>query len=115
MDPYTSRTITTIDAFLAEVEKVRRQGFALDDCELAADLRHVATPIFDHHGVVVATLSIGGPAQDMRGAELDSLTEAIGHGALEVSRQLGFHGNYPTIASPSQVVRLLDGEASEAA
>jgi DNA-binding IclR family transcriptional regulator len=104
MDPYTPRTITTIEGFLDEIAKVRRQGFALDDRELVADLRHVATPIFDHLGQVAATLSIGGPAQDMQGAELDSLTEALGHGALEASRQLGFTAAYPVIATPSEVL-----------
>lgn len=104
MDPYTPRTITTIDAFLREIEHVRRHGFALDDREFVEDLRHVATPIFDHLGRVVATLSVGGPAQDMQGAELDSLTSAIGHGSLEVSRQLGYSDSYPVIATPSDVL-----------
>lgn len=104
MDPYTPRTITTIDAFLQEIAHVRRHGFALDDRELVEDLRHVATPIFDHLGRVVATLSIGGPAQDMQGAELDSLASAIGHGSLEVSRQLGYCDSYPAISTPSEAL-----------
>lgn len=104
MDPYTPRTITSVEAFLREIEQVRRNGFALDDRELVEDLRHVATPIFNHLGRVVATLSVGGPALDMQGSELDSLTSAIGHGALEVSRQLGYSGPYPAIVPPSGVL-----------
>ena len=104
MDPYTPRTITTIDAFLKEIGQVRQHGFALDDREFVEDLRHVATPIFDHLGRVVATLSIGGPAQDLQGAELDSLASTIGHGSLEISRQLGYSDSYPVIATPSGVL-----------
>ena len=43
------------------------------------------------------------------GAELDSLTSAIGHGSLEISRQLGYSGAYPRVAPPSEVLAETDG------
>jgi IclR family acetate operon transcriptional repressor len=43
--PLTKRTITSIDAFRQEVKRVRRQGFALDDCENQEDGRCIAVAV----------------------------------------------------------------------
>jgi DNA-binding IclR family transcriptional regulator len=90
MDPYTPRTITTVDAFMEELAKIRQAGFSLDDAELIHGLRHVACAIRDHNGVVVATISAGGRARDLVDDHLEEVVQAISHGALEISRQLGY-------------------------
>jgi DNA-binding IclR family transcriptional regulator len=90
MDALTSRTITTIDAFMEELERIRKAGFALDDQELIQGLRHVAAPVYDHRGDVVATISAGGSARRVDGEELEKLTAATIRCAADVSRQLGF-------------------------
>ena len=33
MEQLTERTITTVDAYLAELEKVRKDGYGVDDLE----------------------------------------------------------------------------------
>ncbi|MFB9262189.1 IclR family transcriptional regulator [Bradyrhizobium erythrophlei] len=90
MDAFTSRTITTVDAFMEELGRVRKAGFALDDEELIKGLRHVAAPIYDHRGQVVATISAGGSAHRVSGAQLEKLTAATIRCATDVSRLLGF-------------------------
>lgn len=45
MTPFTDATITTPDALLSELDKVREQGFAIDDCENQADGRCVAVAL----------------------------------------------------------------------
>lgn len=45
MTPFTDATITTPEAYLAELEVVREQGFAIDDCENQADGRCVAVAL----------------------------------------------------------------------
>ncbi|MGY4314037.1 IclR family transcriptional regulator [Bradyrhizobium sp. JR3.5] len=90
MDAFTSRTITSADAFMAELARVRKAGFALDDEELIQGLRHVAAPIYDHRGQVVATISAGGSAHRVSGAHLEKLTAATMRCAADVSRLLGF-------------------------
>lgn len=104
MDPYTPRTLTTVEAFLQVARNVRSAGFGFDNAELIEDMRHVATPIFDHLGELVATLSIGGSAREMQGLELDSLTQALQHGSIEISRQLGFSESYPALQTPSEIL-----------
>ena len=89
LDPYTSRTLTTIDALTDNLDIIRQNGFAIDDRELLHDSRHVATPIRDHSGAVVAALSAGGRSDEV-GSHFDALTQACVAGSLAISRQLGY-------------------------
>jgi IclR family transcriptional regulator, pca regulon regulatory protein len=55
---YTDRTITDPVELRAEVEQVRRQGYAVVDEELEAGLRSAAAPIHGADGEVVAALNV---------------------------------------------------------
>lgn len=90
MAAFTSKTITSADGFIAELAKVRKAGYALDDEELIQGLRHVAAPVFDHGGRVIAAISAGGSANRVKDAHLERLTAATIRCATEISRQLGF-------------------------
>ena len=92
MDPITIHTIAQPAQFIAAVEAGRADGFAIDDQESAYKLRHVACPIFDHNGNVVAALSGGGVLADFQWSELPMLIQALNHGSLRISRELGFIG-----------------------
>jgi DNA-binding IclR family transcriptional regulator len=92
MDPITTYTIAQPAQFVAAVEAGRADGFAIDDQELAYKHRHAACPIFDHHGDVVAALSSGGALADFPWSELPMLIQALNHGSLRISRELGFVG-----------------------
>ena len=92
MDPITTHTIAQPEQFIAAVEAGRADGFAIDDQESAYKHRHVACPIFDHNGNVVAALSGGGALADFQWSELPTLIQALNHGSLRISRELGFVG-----------------------
>jgi IclR family transcriptional regulator, KDG regulon repressor len=92
MDPVTTHTIDQPERFVAVVEACRANGFAIDDQESAYQHRHVACPIFDHNGNVVAALSGGGALADFPWSELPTLIQALNHGSLRISRELGFLG-----------------------
>jgi IclR family acetate operon transcriptional repressor len=59
---YTDTTLVTVDGLLADLEQVRRRGFALDHGEHEPEVRCIAVPIFGARGAVFAALSIAGPA-----------------------------------------------------
>jgi DNA-binding IclR family transcriptional regulator len=61
----TPHTITDRGALRQELDKVRRQGFAVDDCEARIDTRCVAVPVRDLSGSVIAAISATGNAQMM--------------------------------------------------
>jgi DNA-binding IclR family transcriptional regulator len=62
---FTSTTITEIPKLLKELEKVRKQGFAIDNEESFAGIRCVAAPIKDDKGKIIAAISATVPKQRM--------------------------------------------------
>lgn len=59
---FTARTITTREAFDAELAQVRRSGVAFDRGEELDDLRCVGAPVLDARGQVLAAIWVTGPA-----------------------------------------------------
>jgi DNA-binding IclR family transcriptional regulator len=86
----TPNTITDKEALLRELERVRQQGYAVDDIENEDGIRCVGAPIFDHQGKPVAALSVSGPAFRLSMERVKELTGAVTSTALEISRQLGY-------------------------
>ena len=93
MDPITTFTITDPERFIAAVEGARADGFALDNQESCYNHRHVACPIFNHQGSVVATLSAGGALSDFPWQDVPALIHSLSHGCLRISRELGYVGD----------------------
>jgi IclR family pca regulon transcriptional regulator len=62
LEPLTINTLTTPDAVRAEVERVRRLGYAIVDQELEQGLRSVAVPVRDQRGRAVAAVNVSAHA-----------------------------------------------------
>jgi IclR family pca regulon transcriptional regulator len=56
--PYTPRTVVDAGLLRAELDRIRRQGFAFVDQELEEGLRAVAAPLHDGEGRVVAAVNV---------------------------------------------------------
>lgn len=65
MPKFTPATITKEKDLIVELEKVRTQGYALENMENEPDGRCIAAPIFDPQKKVIASLSISGPLPRM--------------------------------------------------
>ncbi|MCM2293252.1 IclR family transcriptional regulator [Allorhizobium sp. BGMRC 0089] len=59
---HTMHTITDRQALLAQIARVRAQGYAVIDQELEIGLCSIAVPVRDDRGMVVAAINIGAPA-----------------------------------------------------
>lgn len=91
LKPCTANSIVDREALLAELEKVRRQGFATNDEELEMGLRAVAAPVWDRSSQVVAAVNItGSAAMISRQRLLEELAPAVTQTAKEISRALGY-------------------------
>jgi IclR family pca regulon transcriptional regulator len=66
----TSHTLTDPDKILAELRRVRTQGYALIDQELELGLCSIAVPLENDRGRIVAALNIGAPAASVPAAAL---------------------------------------------
>ncbi|MBY6032827.1 helix-turn-helix domain-containing protein [Marinobacter daepoensis] len=58
LERYTETSLTDRDALRGEIEKVRRQGYAIVDQELDLGLRSVAVPVFSGIGELLGALNI---------------------------------------------------------
>jgi IclR family transcriptional regulator, pca regulon regulatory protein len=84
-------TLTSRTALLAELERVRTAGIAMNNEELAYGLRSVAVPVIAADGAAVAAVNL---AAHRTMASLDDLVARIGpvmqRTAAEISAQLGY-------------------------
>jgi IclR family KDG regulon transcriptional repressor len=86
---FTPNTITSQTALLKELEKVRRQGYALDNSENESDGRCIAAPIFGSNRNVVAALSISGPLPRMTLSRVRSFRKDLCSTCESISGQIG--------------------------
>ena len=62
LETYTESTITDPDALRTELNRVRDQGYAIDDEEISRGLICIGAPIFGLHGEVIAAMSLTAPS-----------------------------------------------------
>ncbi len=91
-ETFTDRTVTDRDALERELERVRRNGYAIDDQEFRDDFACVAAPVFDQVGAAVAAVSVAGWTSRVEAGEYLDLAELVGQSAWEISRELGYRG-----------------------
>lgn len=87
---YTPKTITTIEALAAELERVRREGYAVDNEEQEVGLRCVAAPVRKSRGEVVAAVSISGPTVRLSEDRMPVVIPIVIQAAQDISKKLGF-------------------------
>jgi DNA-binding IclR family transcriptional regulator len=89
----TAKTITTRSLLNAELEKVRKAGFAIIDNELEDGLVAVAAPVFNLDGKVVAAISISGPDARINRNQLNKFGDLIIKELKNHSTNSGINGN----------------------
>lgn len=87
--PLTRHTVTDIDALLARIAQVRRQGWSIVNQELEEGLISLAVPVTNRAGRTVAALNISGQANrtNVRMAQ-EQLLPALQDSARTISRLL---------------------------
>jgi DNA-binding IclR family transcriptional regulator len=88
---YTLHTITTLEDLKKEIERIRKQQYAIDDEECEEGVRCVAVPVRDYTGAVVAALSVSAPVTRL---DHKRIAEEIGflHDiSARASRELGWN------------------------
>lgn len=85
----TPNTITNPTVLQAELDKVRAQGYAIDNEEVQPQVRGVAAPVRSHTGRVVAAVGIAGPTFRLQLENLGQFAAAVSEAARAISRNLG--------------------------
>jgi DNA-binding IclR family transcriptional regulator len=89
---FTENTIIDPDAFRADLELVRKRGYAIASGETAEGVSSIGAPIFDNLGAVAAVIVIGGPTFRCTKEWLEEQAEHLCEAALGISRILGWTG-----------------------
>lgn len=89
MPALTAHTLTTPDAFKAEMSRVVARGYACDVQETAEELCCLGAPIRDHSGEVVAALSLAVPEYRFERAR-EQYSLAVVSATRQISENLGY-------------------------
>ena len=89
---HTATTITTRKALREELEKVAKQGYAVDNEELDLGVHCVAAPIRDYTRRIVGSISISGPNMRL-GKEriVKEMVPLVLSASEELSSRLGYN------------------------
>lgn len=90
MAALTPNTITTKQGLLIELEKIKNQGYALDneECELGA--RCLSVGIKDYTGKIVAGISVSGPITRMSMNYIEEIKDTVMDTSRKVSELLAY-------------------------
>jgi len=88
LEALTGKSITDRGAFRAEVEKVRKQGYAVMDEENEAGMRAVAVPLLNDQGHAFASLATAVPVFRLGLDELTAHVPLLQQAAAELAARL---------------------------
>lgn len=84
----TPKTIITMTRLLSELERVKQEGYAVDDEENSLGARCLGAPIFDAMENVTAAIGASGTLTQMDEHNMPKIIEALKETARRISRQL---------------------------
>jgi DNA-binding IclR family transcriptional regulator len=90
MEKRTPKTITSMGRLLKELEKVRGQGYSVDDEENNLGARCVGAPVFNRRGEIEAALGLSGTINQVNPHTMPRILEALKDAARHLSMQLGY-------------------------
>lgn len=88
----TGSTLTSRGALDEQLDRARKEGYAMTLEEYEEGLNAVAVPVRDHTGTVVAAVSLSGPAYRLVPERMQELAEALKTGGQEISSRMGHNG-----------------------
>ncbi|MEM7300635.1 MAG: IclR family transcriptional regulator [Pseudomonadota bacterium] len=88
LDRLTSKTFTDSDGLMAELKKVARQGYAIDDEEFVEGMVAMAMPVLDENGRYLASLAFHGPIQRVTLENILELREPLANAVKQMSHTI---------------------------
>ena len=88
MQVFTPATLQSIDVFMSEIRQIRQAGFAISEQEYEDGINAVAAPILDANGVMVAAITVAGPAYRLSRDRMLEIGPAIEAAAHEITQTI---------------------------
>jgi IclR family acetate operon transcriptional repressor len=99
----TPKTIMNLVQFRQELEKVRHQGFAVDDEETTLGARCVSAPILGANGEAIGAISVSGPVTRVGREQVGALAAAVVQAAKAISSAMGFPQEQAILETPRKL------------
>lgn len=87
---FTENTIISKEGLLEEIQKIRKQGYAIDMEEMTHGVCCFAVPIYDYKGEVKYSIGLSGLRSIIGNEDFNGNLQAMKAAAHEISVQLGF-------------------------
>ncbi|MCU1304722.1 MAG: transcriptional regulator, IclR family [Candidatus Sulfotelmatobacter sp.] len=91
----TPRTIMNLLQFRQELEKIQRQGYAVDDEEAVQGARCVSAPILNSNGEPIAAVSVSAPVTRVSPNQVAIFAGAVTGAARAIAAAMGFSQREP--------------------
>ena len=89
---YTPNTLTQPEQFTSELQRIREQGYAVENGEYKTGLRSVSAPIHDVTGEVRYAIGCVGMFRQVQSDEFLHAIRLVCAAAETISRAIGYHG-----------------------
>lgn len=83
---FSETTITDRKELLAELERIRKQGYALSDGEVISGTYGIGAPIMARTGKAVAALSLSAPTHRVKGSQQQTMIDDVVSAARRISK-----------------------------
>lgn len=88
---HTENTITKPELLMQQLPQIKKQGYAIDNGELEAEVISISGPVKDKSGQMVAGISVAGPVFRMTDEVLqEKVIPEVIKASREISRRLGW-------------------------
>jgi DNA-binding IclR family transcriptional regulator len=105
---FTPNTVGSLQELEAQLRRVRRVGYSVDLEENEPHIRCIAAPVWDHTGMVNASLSITAPAVRMGMSRIRELAPLIQNAGAKISLELGYNSKQAGLPSKNGVALARD-------
>ncbi len=86
---YTENTITTKEALLEDLERIRARGYAVDDEEMAPGVRCLAVPVYDYRNSARYSIGVSGPRENISSVTMELYIRRMAEMARKLSSAIG--------------------------
>jgi DNA-binding IclR family transcriptional regulator len=90
--PHTPHTLVDAPQLLEELDRIRRQGYSVDNEEMEKGVRCVAALVMDHQGKPAGAVSISGAAMRIEPRKIKFFTKPLQACTQAISEEMGFKG-----------------------
>jgi DNA-binding IclR family transcriptional regulator len=104
LQPMTAHTIVDPVKIRAQLEEIRRKGFAISYEETDEGVAGVSVPVRDSRDRVIAGLSVSGPMTRVNESTIGHYTELAREGARRIAEELGHQPSRVAPPHPAEAV-----------